>query len=399
MKIGIAGPISLDPLRSLLSDATHLPRTYSFPLIGVLARELHDRGHHLTVFAGSVEVENMQSFTGDRLEIIVIPLRRRGAAYNFYRQERRYLSDAMRNSGCDLIHAHWTYEFAASALASGLPHLITAHDAPLAIQRYFITTRAAPHWLCRLLLAAYVLKRARRLTAVSPYLADHLRHVFHPRAEITVVPNGVNDRLFDRGAQRSPTKSKGKSIMIATVLEGFSKRKNAKIGLKGFAIFRQQYPDARLRMFGTDFGVGQSAHQWAKQHGLDEGVDFMGKVPQAGLFDSLVNDTDVLLHPALEESHPMAICEAMALGLPVIGGQSSGGVPFTLDEGRAGLLVNVRSPAAVAEGLARMAQESAIREHFSHTGWNFARSHFSVSQMVEAYGSIYREVLKEKQGG
>jgi len=35
---------------------------------------------------------------------------------DFFGQERRLLADAMQQSGCDVIHSHWTYEFGAAAV-------------------------------------------------------------------------------------------------------------------------------------------------------------------------------------------------------------------------------------------------------------------------------------------
>jgi hypothetical protein len=73
-------------------------------------------------------------------------------AWDLFAQERAGLERAMREDPCDVVHAHWTYEFALAALASGQPTLVTARDwAPtiLLMQRRL---RLLPYRLACLLL-------------------------------------------------------------------------------------------------------------------------------------------------------------------------------------------------------------------------------------------------------
>jgi hypothetical protein len=42
------------------------------------------------------------------------------------------MREALQREQPDILSAHWTYEFAAAAIATGIPHVVTAHDAPLA---------------------------------------------------------------------------------------------------------------------------------------------------------------------------------------------------------------------------------------------------------------------------
>ena len=49
----------------------------------------------------------------------------------------------------DIVHAHWTYEFALGAIESRVPTVVTAHDAPLSILRLNPT----PYRLARTVMA------------------------------------------------------------------------------------------------------------------------------------------------------------------------------------------------------------------------------------------------------
>ena len=180
-------------LQSLFPSGTQLPETWSHPLIATLVQSLHQRGHEIVVFGLSDRVRKTQFFMGNRVEAYVCPQRRPGwQMLDFFGQERRALTDAMRQSGCDVIHAHWTYEFGAAAVESGLPHVVTAHDNPVAVLRF----ATHPYWLEKPLLAPRVIRKAKYLTAVSPYIADSLRRFLKPRSEIAIIPNGVTCDVF-----------------------------------------------------------------------------------------------------------------------------------------------------------------------------------------------------------
>ena len=400
MHIGIAGPVSLGPLDPWLVTWDNRPKTYSFPLIGQIAANLLQRGHRVTVFAGGLDIARTVAFKKDALEVIVTPWRCKNAAYDFYREERKNLCAVMDASSCDIIHAHWTYEFAAAAQQSGKPTLVTAHDAPLAIQKYFITTRAAVFWLMRMGLGAKVIRNAAMLTAVSPYVARHIEKWFHPRCPVQVIPNGIPDDLFTLGENRlethvranAPATGDTKPFIIASILEGFGKRKNATTGIAAFARFHSKEKNSRLRMYGADFGPDGPAEKWARERGLSDGIEFRGFTPHEQLMRETNQEGDLLLHPALEEAHPMAICEAMALGVPVLGGIRSGGVPFTLDNGNVGFLTDVSNSHAIADSLGRLHQNREGLVKKSGLAWEYASKEYRLSIMMNSYEKAYRQL-------
>lgn len=150
-------------------------------------------------------------------------------------------------------------------------------------------------------------------------------------------------------------------------------------------------------MFGGDFEKDGPASSWARSQGINRQVSFYGHTPQAELHRLLVEKVSVLLHPALSESHPMAVVEAMALGLPVIGGQSSGGVPYTLEDGKAGILTDVQNPEELAGSMELLQNDESLRHRLARDGWNRARKLFTEDTMVEQYLAEYQKVLGHRR--
>jgi glycosyltransferase involved in cell wall biosynthesis len=99
---------------------------------------------------------------------------------------------------------------------------------------------------------------------------------------------------------------------------------------------------------------------------LAAGRDAAGRVRFAGLIGepeltALLAGCDLLAWPAINEAYGMALLEAQAAGLPVVAGRS-GGVPALVESGQTGLLSDPGDVAAFAADLARLLEDTALRD-------------------------------------
>src|SRR3954464_4395902 len=136
--IGMLGPISVDAFRDHLDRASRdrsVAKGLGGTPVNLLSLQLLRRGWAVTIFTLDPGVEDELLLEGPGLRICVGPFRRIRAR-DFFKIERRYLLRAIQRERPDILHAHWTYEYALAAQASGLPHLITAHDAPINVLRH-----------------------------------------------------------------------------------------------------------------------------------------------------------------------------------------------------------------------------------------------------------------------
>ena len=389
LNIGMVGPINLDDFREYLypdSWRDDSPKGLGGTPVNLLSCELLRRGHRLIIFTLDPTVLDEVVLEGKNLRICVGPFRPKRAR-DFFALEREYLLRAIERECPDILHAQWTYEYALAAQASGLPHVITAHDAPISILRHnFI-----PYRIARTLMAYRVLLRARRVVSVSPYVLDHLRRLMFYRGSGEIVSNGLPQQLFE---YRVPPRQPGKPVIFATVLTGWSGFKNGQVAIEAFACHRRNHPNDRLIMFGSGHGPGEPAETLAKSCGFADGIEFVGQKPHEQVMDRLASEADVLVHPSLEESHGMAIIEAMGLGMPVIGGAKSGAVPWTLDDGRAGILVDVSSVNALADAMSYLSNHFNERIEWGLKGKEMAIRRFHIRAVADAYENIYRELAE-----
>lgn len=398
MKIAIVGPIAtahLAPFLDAVPPRDFPPGYTGAPFMATLIGELLRRGHEVAaITAGGYPAARGAaplSLCGPRFSFHCCPERahavrwshgRPGRLLDMFADERRHLRSVISEVAPDLVHAHWTYEFALAAIACGRPYLVTAHDDPVAVARL---TRS-PYRLGRLFMALRVLRAVPRLTAVSSDLGLRLRHL--TRAPIDVVPNPLSASFLDAGALREVPQA-GQELCLVTVLNGWGAWKNAAAAIRAFAEFRHDWPQARLQMFGDDYEPGGVAERWARSRGLADGIGFRGPVSHPQLIEEL-RAAQALLHPSRWEACPMGIAEAMSLGLPVVGGSDSGGVAGMV--GEAGLLVDVTSPPALAAALRRLFTEPGRYRACSVQAIARAQA-YAPAAVVDQYEALYREVL------
>lgn len=398
LKIAILAPIASADVAAYLDPAVHdLPAGYiGAPLIGVLIGELLRQGHEVVGITVDYRLSGRAPVVarGPGFDLHILPGRARawrfngwrpGRAWDAFRFERRALAATLAQVRPDVVHAHWTCEFALAALDTGLPTVVTAHDSAHLIWRI---TRSPYRWL-RARMARRVLARAPCLTTVSDYLAQLLAG--QASAPPRVVPNPVAPWVIERGAARDAPRG----LRVAMVGNGWGPRKNAQPALRAFALLRQRLPGAELHLFGHDFGPGEAAQRWAAAKGLDNGLQFHGALPHRSLIERL-NGLDVLLHPALEESFGVVLAEAMALGLPLVAGARSGAVPWVA--GDAQWLVDVQSPAAMAQAIEQSLTDVARYASASKAGRARVLGLFAPAAVVGAYLAHYRRARAEQTG-
>lgn len=386
--IGMLGPATPTELLDFIDtdrSAEQLPPGIGGTPVNLLTKELLRRGRRLLLVTLDKTIDEEIVLRGRNLTICICPWRQRPAR-DLFTLERRALTNVVLREKPTFLHAQWTYEYALAAQAVKLPTVITAHDAPWNVLRH----NPIPYRIMRTVMAYQVLSRATRVVGVAPYVADHIRRYMFYRGPRLVIPNGMPESLFDCiPRQRNEL---GRTVYGASLV-GWSGRKNGEALIEAFARVRAIEPESRLVLFGGGHGRGEPAQRWSEERGISEGIEFAGQVAHANLLQRLANEVDVLVHPALEEAQPMALIEAMAMGIPVIAGRDSGGVPWTLDGGNAGILVDVTKPEQIARQMLALARSEEDRRRWGEAGRRLAVERFHIRSVADEWERQYEEIL------
>lgn len=388
--IGVLGPVFLGDFSDLFPAALAAGgplRGLGGPPVHLHVRELLRRGRRVILFTFDAGLQEERILETRRLKICILPYGpHRGRTW--FRRERHGLLHALRRERPDILSAHWTYEFALAAIASGIPHVVTAHDAPWRILRHnFI-----PYRMVRTAMAYAACWRAQRLVAVSPYVADHLRRFGFRAGRIDIIPNGLPSTLFGSPLPRDPDTALTFGSLFSGGWEG---PKNGPTLIDAFALLRRELPDARLLLIGEQCGPAGPAAAWARSRGLDAGIQFLGHRPHGDAMALLGREIDILVHPSFEESFGMTLIEAGIMGRPVIAGQDSGAVPWVLGEGRYGLLTDIRSPQALAGAMLELGRDEQRRQRLGEAARMAVRERFDIARTTDLYEEIFARLGHE----
>ncbi|MDQ4099037.1 MAG: glycosyltransferase family 4 protein [Chloroflexota bacterium] len=128
-----------------------------------------------------------------------------------------------------------------------------------------------------------------------------------------------------------------------------------------------------------------------RDHGLEDQVTLLGALPRAAIKTQMLW-ADVLLHPSVSEGFGIAVIEAQAAGLPVVCTDAEG-LPENVVDGTTGFVVPRRNPAAMAEKLATLARDSALRQRLGTAGRTRAQTHFRLEDQARQFDEVYRRLV------
>lgn len=384
MHVVIAGPASPGELSDLVGlEAPDCPVGLGGAPINLLARALVASGHDVTLVTASPGIAAPKTMVGPHLRIVAVPWRTRARerASDVFRVERRFLSQAIATSDGELVNAHWTYEYALSALSTRLPTVVTIHDAPLSVLRHHRDAYRA----LRYCMSMSVRMKQPALTAVSPHArARWAKEMIYRNAlKAQVIPNIASAISIE--VEPNP----GQILIVATA----DPLKNVALGIRAFQMALSEAPHLSLRMVGPGLGPDSTMAKWVQRERIPR-VTMVGPISAAETHREMAA-AEILLHPSLEEAQSMALNEALAVGLPIIAGERSGGVPWSLGFGNAGLLVDVRDADQMARAILLLASSPSEVDRLRSNGLKLVAERYSSKKVAASYIRSYEMLLRK----
>jgi glycosyltransferase involved in cell wall biosynthesis len=378
MTIGISGPVDLK-LLACEFGREDLPDTNAFPLVSHLINALLKRGYNVIAYTNSGAIEQPMVLHSTNLTVCVAPTKPQPGR-RFFRYEIRELKRLMQQHPADVIYAFWTYEYAWAALKSGIPTVVSIHDIAWKI----FLTQCDVFRFVRLVMDKVVTWKAKHLAANSSYTYDQLSGSLK-RKTVTI------NNFFTPDLELSVNKPVQKENYIVSVTNGFNTRKGIPAALRAFAKVHEKFPEVEYHLIGVDMEPEGLAHTYAKRHGLERGVKFLGPLTHDQLLQKVAN-AKLLLHPSVEESFGMAVLESMVVGTPVVAGKKSGFIPYLLDHGKAGLLCNVYSDDDIADAVTRLLTDSSLASDMAAHAYEYAQDNFSEEVVLQQHLNVYKAI-------
>jgi D-inositol-3-phosphate glycosyltransferase len=337
-----------------------------------LGRELARRGHAVTIIGGVGKRRELAPGVRvlmfpflDRYRFQALPLLRRAYA-EAKLLERLSLAIAalpeLIAGGYDIIHIQKPYDLGPALLArrfGGARVVLGCHGEDFYPGDTLLASRVD---------AAVSCSRFNARTVAA-------RYGFEP----TVVFNGIDTSLF-RPTTPDPDIVRTDGTPLLLWVGRLQPWKGVDVALRAL----REIPQAYLMIVG-DGETRADLERLAQELGLAERVRFLGALPRERL-PSIYAAADLLLATSFaSETFGIGLVEAQACGLPVVASRF-GGFPEVIDEGRTGLLVPPRDPAALAAAVRSLIDDPERRRAMADAapGWAAQFSWSAVTDRVEA---------------
>jgi glycosyltransferase involved in cell wall biosynthesis len=311
----------------------------------------------------------------------------RAATINAWRVRRVY-----EQIKPDIVHAQGFSEYAIAA-PTNIPLVLTPHGFDLfaPAMRNVVHFRG-PVGLYRRWVGEWLTKRSvRNAQAVISIGGDYVPRVMGRLLDGKSVYHIANPIAMDIWEAVPSGQDSGYQVLcVGEIIE----RKNAVGLVQAFAEVVHRLPEARLHFAG---GIGEPgyftrAQDEVKRLGLQSNVTFLGRLDQSQLLEAHARSSLVAL-ASIQETAPMALAQAMAAGKPVVATRV-GGIPWMVEDGVTGCLVEVGDTEALAARMAELLNDEPKRASMGSAGRARAVQLFRADLVAEQTARAYRGLLE-----
>jgi len=300
--------------------------------------------------------------------------RRIGIAPLFHNRVRRLRPD--------LIHAHFASGgYSAMPLARSLkvPLVVTLHGADITVR----ARRSTRH--------TELMKQAALFLCVSAFIRARALEAGFPEEKLRVHYIGIDRELFVPPDVPKPEK---RVLFVGRLVE----KKGCEYLLRAMQVVQKEDPACEL----TIIGDGPLRAQLLTLAGeLQVRYDFLGAQP-ATVVRTALGAARVLCAPSVtaangdSEGLPIAIAEAQAMGVPVVGSIHAG-IPEIIVDGVTGLLAAERDTKALTNALSTLLHDDSMWSNFHRAAPMHIKDKFDIRAQAKVLEDIYDSLVASVQ--
>lgn len=304
------------------------------------------------------------------------------------RRAQRELNRMIRREGVDVVEAHdWCGPSAGLRLEA--PLSVRCNGAAVYFA-HLLNERVRPsvRWAETL-----ALRGAGDRVAVSRFTAELTRRLFRLRAEVGVIPNGIDAAQF---APAAPEEVEPETILYFGTLA----RKKGVLDLcRIFSLVAQRRPRARLLFVGRDapdaLTGAPSTLAMCRELLSTEArgrVEFLGAQPYERVQD-YVRRAALCVFPSYAEAFPLAWLEAMACAKTVVGYDTGWAREVV---GREGVLVPLGDAEAFARAVEGLLEDEGARLRTGHAARARVEARFTSAHVARQTVERYERLLRAR---
>lgn len=234
----------------------------------------------------------------------------------------------------------------------------------------------------------WVFRRCRVILLSKHLYPDIARFV--PEDAVEICPNGIPDAA--ESFMRKHGKTEPPAILF---LSNLIESKGVFVLLEACALLKAQGLAFRAEFIGGEADV--TADRFiarCQELGLNDEVSYLGK--QYGVEkDTAFASASIFVLPTFNDCFPLVLLEAMMWQLPVVA-TPEGGISEIVADGETGFLVPQRDAAPLADKLALLLRDGALREEMGNAGRKRYEAQFTPSRFERIISVILTRSLERK---
>jgi len=262
---------------------------------------------------------------------------------------------------------------------------VVAHVHGNRLEPQYRTRPAAVRWLMR---AALALPNA--VIVLNEHYRVLLAGILPPGTPLVVVPNSVDMAVAQAtGNQASEPKAGCVVLFIGFV----GSRKGVPDALRALPLVRQKLPGARFVFAGPLDSAPDRASVEAACKAAEAAGDAVFPGLVAGPIKvALLAQASIFILPSYHENLPVAILEAMAMGLPIVTTPVAG-IPEIVEDGHNGFLVPPGDAEALADRIVRLGRDPELRQSMGQANVAKFREQYHPSVFAARIEELYCQLL------
>lgn len=214
-----------------------------------------------------------------------------------------------------------------------------------------------------------------------------------PGSRVHVLGNGVDTQVFGPRSDTERVRVRAEFDIVASGVVVFvgrlSEAKNPDGLLRAWKLALPRLPEGWKLVLVGDGPMRTKLVRFASDQGLASSVLFVG---QQDNVEAWLGAASIYVLTSHREGLSNATLEAMACGLPVVSTRVSGSVEI-LEETNAGLVVEIGQMDQLADALARLAADPALRKQMGSAGRTVIEKRYSIESIAARHEQLYCSLL------
>jgi len=347
------------------------------------------KGLEIHIITAGHEAEEEKDFIINGVRVYTVPLDKRYGNITFYSNTRKRICKKIKIIKPDIVHTHMFGYYTLAGLDSGHKKVVVSthgisnsnwHSPPSSFAE-----------MIRFCSQDYIYnkcaKRAKRIIVNSGYTKEHL--VKFRKTNLFELNNPVSSSFFDID---NNAEENGRIFFAGYICDA----KGVMTILEALSILKKTHSSLALNLAGNieDNNFYMKAVEYIKNNKLEGCVNFLGQVNEDRLKDEY-RKASVFAFPSKQDVAPVSVLQAMACGKAIVA-SNVGGIPYIIDNGVNGFLVNKMDSVALAEKISLFLKDGKLRKDMGSRAREKALRDCRIEAVTDKLYKIYKEVLAQK---